>query len=583
MLTKAIFDIFMKRNTLLHPDAINYIQNKPDPLKYVNNLVEKLQDFPLVLTMKDIENVEDSSFIHTSKSDGSTPQIEKDSTSHELDKSKETGKEQIGYQVDHTRLATKSEKQMSTSSIKISKLQSDTSFSGALMTRDIGKDDFGKESLQISESINISSKVGSLVEDSEEKAISKKPEIDIILDITGKSTCEGKIKDFSRNIKYKFSTLKNIIRTQNRFFSRPYPLEKINFNYVRDLHLIGIVTEASTTSKGNTILSMEDESGEVKVFINKDKVPIDSKILNDEILGIAGKTNTKLKMVVADRIVRPTPPRSRMINRADEIIDAVFISDIHVGSMQFMEEQWNNFIQWLRGKKPYQGGITPDNIRYLVVSGDLVDGIGIYPSQEEELSITNIYEQYSRLAELLAEVPDHLKIILAPGNHDAVRQAEPQPALSSEFHHYFSKNTVFIGNPCYFSLQGVEVLLYHGRSFDDTVKYIPEATYKNPIKPMKEMMIRRHLVPIYGERTPIAPEHRDYLIIDRLPDIFVTGHVHTAGSERVNDILFINASAWQAQTSYQKTLNFNPDPCKAFLVNLNSVRATELDFSQQNF
>ncbi|UCH89750.1 MAG: metallophosphoesterase, partial [Thermoplasmata archaeon] len=170
-----------------------------------------------------------------------------------------------------------------------------------------------------------------------------------------------------------------------------------------------------------------------------------------------------------------------------------------------------------------------------------------------------------------------------PGNHDAVRQAEPQPALGLEFQKYFGKNTVFVGNPCYFALHGVDVLIYHGRSFDDIVKYIPEATYANPILPMKEILLRRHLVPIYGERTPTAPEHHDYLLLDRLPDIFVTGHVHTAGCERFSDMLLINASAWQAQTSFQRTMNFNPDPCKAYIVNLNTIRATELNFSARNF
>jgi DNA polymerase II small subunit len=132
------------------------------------------------------------------------------------------------------------------------------------------------------------------------------------------------------------------------------------------------------------------------------------------------------------------------------------------------------------------------------------------------------------------------------------------------------------------TIHGVEVLIYHGRSFDDLVKHIPEATYTNPIQPMKEMLLRRHLVPLIGERTPIAPEHRDSLILDRLPDIFVTGHVHTAGCERIYDTILINASSWQAQTSYQKLLNFNPSPCKAYMVNLNSLRHTELDFSVRN-
>jgi DNA polymerase II small subunit len=354
-------------------------------------------------------------------------------------------------------------------------------------------------------------------------------------------------------------------------------------SYNREVHFIGMITDVNTTKKGNTLVDLEDETGEVKIFINKDEPQLKLKLLNDEVIGVSGETNPKLGMVMTKRIIRPMPPRSRIVNRADDDVEAVFISDIHVGSTEFLENDWNYFVKWLNGSVELPGNVTSEKVRYLVVAGDLVDGIGVYPGQQEELVIPDIFEQYRTLANYISEIRDDIKIILAPGNHDAVRPAEPQPALGEEYQKFFRSGTMFIGNPSYLSLHGVEILVYHGRSFDDIVKYIPAATYTNPISPMKEMMMRRHLVPIWGERTPIAPEHFDSLLIDRLPDVFVTGHVHTAGCERVNDMLFINASSWQDQTSFQKTLNFNPDPCKAFLVNLHSVRGTELNFKLPNF
>ena len=35
-----------------------------------------------------------------------------------------------------------------------------------------------------------------------------------------------------------------------------------------------------------------------------------------------------------------------------------------------------------------------------------------------------------------------------------------------------------------------------------------------------------NLAPLYGERTPLASELEDYLVIDEVPDVFHTGHVH---------------------------------------------------------
>jgi DNA polymerase II small subunit len=77
---------------------------------------------------------------------------------------------------------------------------------------------------------------------------------------------------------------------------------------------------------------------------------------------------------------------------------------------------------------------------------------------------------------------------------------------------------------------------------------------------MKEMLERRHVAPIYGMKTALAPERRDYLVVDRRPDIFITGHVHGANTEEYKGIRLIAASTWQDQTEFQRMHNFNPKP-----------------------
>ncbi|WP_455392038.1 metallophosphoesterase, partial [[Eubacterium] cellulosolvens] len=218
-------------------------------------------------------------------------------------------------------------------------------------------------------------------------------------------------------------------------------------------------------------------------------------------------------------------------------------------------------------------------LKYIVVAGDVVDGIGIYPNQESELEIADIYLQYEDLARKLQNIPEHIQLIIQPGNHDAVRPAEPQPAFPREITELFSNDIIFVGNPCYFTIDSVEVLAYHGCGMDDYVMQIPEVTYNQPIQIMREMLQRRHLAPVYGQRTAIAPEHQDYLLIDRLPDIFVTGHIHKTAYENYRDIQLINASAWQRQTNYQKMRNFNPDPGKIILADLQTRAINILTFA----
>jgi DNA polymerase II small subunit len=71
-------------------------------------------------------------------------------------------------------------------------------------------------------------------------------------------------------------------------------------------------------------------------------------------------------------------------------------------------------------------------VEYLLLAGDMVEGVGVYPDQDEELEIVDIYEQYEAFAEHLKEVPADTEIVMIPGNHDAVRLAEPQPGFNDE-------------------------------------------------------------------------------------------------------------------------------------------------------
>ena len=59
-------------------------------------------------------------------------------------------------------------------------------------------------------------------------------------------------------------------------------------------------------------------------------------------------------------------------------------------------------------------------VKYVIIAGDLVDGVGIYPSQQEELEIKEIVAQYEEFCRLIKQIPADKQIIICPGNHDAV-------------------------------------------------------------------------------------------------------------------------------------------------------------------
>lgn len=63
---------------------------------------------------------------------------------------------------------------------------------------------------------------------------------------------------------------------------------------------------------------------------------------------------------------------------------------------------------------------------------DVVDGIGIYPHLEEELTIKNIYEQYEEAARLLGQI-DNVKRIIGSWKPHACRLVELQPAIPENY------------------------------------------------------------------------------------------------------------------------------------------------------
>ncbi len=151
--------------------------------------------------------------------------------------------------------------------------------------------------------------------------------------------------------------------------------------------------------------------------------------------------------------------------------------------------------------------------------------------------------------------------------------------LPEQFTRKFPQNCVLVENPALVRLQGVRVLMYHGRSIDDMIGLIPGASYEKSGLMMEEMLIRRHLAPAYGRRTPIAAGRTDRLIIDPLPEILHTGHVHIKGITNYRGVLGINAGTWQSQTKFQKQMNVNPTPALAVAVDLQTLLPETFSFA----
>ncbi|MCS7364404.1 MAG: DNA-directed DNA polymerase II small subunit [archaeon GB-1867-035] len=352
--------------------------------------------------------------------------------------------------------------------------------------------------------------------------------------------------------------------------------------------IIGMIANKKKTAGGGLILELEDLTGVINAIVserNRELLNKAEKVIKDEVVCIEGNVTGDV-ILVSDIMWPEIPIASRRIRGAPERIYAVLISDLHIGSRFFMRSAFNRFILWINGRigTENQRKIAK-RIKYIIIAGDIVDGIGVYPGQEKELLVKDLKVQYKMAAEYLAQIPEHITIIIIPGNHDATRQALPSPAIFQEYAAplYDMKNVKMLGDPAYIKLYKTTFLITHGKSLDDILAKVPGVRYDRPAEAMIELLRRRHLAPVYGERTQLAPEAKDLLVIEKIPDVFHAGHVHTYGYLNYRGVLIVNSGAWQEQTDYMKSMGVKPNPGKATIVDISTGRIESvIDFSEKH-
>ncbi len=383
-------------------------------------------------------------------------------------------------------------------------------------------------------------------------------------DITGESTCTGEYADFVDYFRDRFDRLSKTLRSR----IQPRSIQSAP-TAGKEVALVGMINDVRTTSsdRDNRLVEIEDPTGSIRLLFSEDLVDTAETLVVDEVVGVEGRLSDDGGMVFVNEVHFPDVPPRREPNVASEDVKAVLVSDVHVGSDTFVRDRWDLFADWLSRQ---------EDVEYVLVGGDLVEGVGIYPGQEDELTTVDIHEQYRECAERFAQLPDDIEIITITGNHDSVRLAEPQPALDERFREPFGDNVSFHGNPCTVTVENVDVLMYHGMSLNPFAETLPGVEIESPETAMVEMLSKRHLAPMYGD-VRLAPETRDYLVIDDVPDVLHTGHTHTVGAEEYRNVLTVNTGAWQSQTPYQKSMNIQPDVGYAGVLDLSTL---ELDLKQ---
>jgi len=329
--------------------------------------------------------------------------------------------------------------------------------------------------------------------------------------------------------------------------------------------------------KGGMEVTVDDPSGTLRIVCQDEAVvkavmeaPLDSMVVLEV-------SRSKSGQLFANSLTLPDVP-DRKASGASHKVYAVLLSDLHVGSKMFLADDFQRFVQWMNGKAGDFDVVS--RIKYVVIAGDLIDGVGVYPGQEFQLAEKDPRKQYENAARLLSQLPGHVQLIISPGNHDAVRQALPQPAVPLDLAEplYKMENVRWVGDPAYVKLHGVTFLIYHGKSLDDVIATTPNLAYDRPVDAMKLLHRSRHLAPTYGKRTALSPELRDFLVVDPVPDVFHSGHLHAFGEQEYRGTIIVNSGTWQAQTSFQVNMGMEPTPSIIPIVDLSDLSVIRRNF-----
>jgi DNA polymerase II small subunit len=409
--------------------------------------------------------------------------------------------------------------------------------------------------------------------------------IEVLSALYEDSSSEGKLENFVAHFRDRYDKLRKLFKARKDTIEAVTVERALNSQKENKTKIIGMATSKRETNKGSIIMDFEDPTGILTALISSkdDKLYNKaSRVLLDQVVCVEGVITPEKTLSVRD-IAWADVPYDYKPNFAKELVYAVLISDIHYGSSKFLRDEFEQFIKWLRGEGPIDEAVeVARKVKYLIIAGDLVDGIGVYPGQEEELEVKDIYSQYEQLAEYLRRIPPEVEMIAIPGNHDATRLSLPQPPIPEKYIKPITKscgNFHMLGNPAFVRLHGVGMMVYHGKIIDTMLSTLPEISEKTVNQALHELVRCRHIAPTWDPDNPITPTDEDLLVMERIPDIFHVGHIHINAVSQYRNILTVNSGTFQSQTSYQKSMGVKPTPGIIEVVNLMTLKTAQIQFS----
>ncbi|MEM4271503.1 MAG: hypothetical protein QXD13_00185, partial [Candidatus Pacearchaeota archaeon] len=253
---------------------------------------------------------------------------------------------------------------------------------------------------------NVIVKLGLSLEISKEKTmVDKKAEINKntyqIISPDSTTTKKIEVNDFVESFRSRYLQMQRIL------MARPNLQNLVSINKIsnnrQSLSIIGMVSEKRVTKNKNLMVRFEDLTGEISglvKFENEEVFKKADELQLDDVVGIRASGNRDF-LYIHD-IIYPDAFLPQRI-KFEEDISIAFLSDVHAGSKMHLGKNFERFIEWLNSEDE-----NAKKIKYLFFVGDNVDGVGIFPGQEDVLMLKSMKEQYALLASYLRKVPKQI-------------------------------------------------------------------------------------------------------------------------------------------------------------------------------
>lgn len=403
------------------------------------------------------------------------------------------------------------------------------------------------------------------------------------LNYSGNSDSKGKAEDFLKLFQDKYNFL--FTELCARGYS-PKPLNKMDrMGRDSDFEIVVMVSEKKNTKNGHVMLDIEDLEGHAKALIPANDAPLIEKakrITQDDVIGMKVRLARTGDLLIVKEFAWPDLPQ-RKPRTSETDLGMIITSDIHIGSKLFLRNWFEKFIQWINldvGTEKEKERVG--KMKYMVIAGDTVDGIGVYPTQLAELEVKSITKQYEQFQEYLLQIPETVEVFITPGNHDPCRWHDPQPPLIKEFlpQLYGMKNIHFLPSPAWVEIEDQKTLIYHGSGLIGLMGALNIPPTK-PEEAIKELLIKRDLMAVYGTKHPYAPEPKAYMLVREHPDVYIGGDNHYNAYTQYRGTTIINNGCWQLTSDYAASKGFIATPGRVPQFNFKTASIRESRFDKQ--